>query len=431
MASMPVLPSARRESEMIRSGLPPFCRQAGERGLARGRGLDLAAPALQDAAHAVEDEGVVVDHDHPLAARRIGDGRRWDRHLRRARAAARPTAPIPRSASRGRGASPARPGGRAGGRAGRRWPGRGRARRWRSAAGARQLVELAEDALALVLRNAGSAVAHVDAQLLAAAAAADHHAAPLRVAHRVGHEVEQDPLEQDRIARHPGVAADHAQAQPLLARGIGEGGLDALEQPGDGELGQVRSRGCRPRAWSCRAAPRTARSWSRPRRRCGRPAGCARPGRIRPAAGRRTGSGHAAAGAGRGSPRRESATCTCWRSPAAGSSPGSPRAREQDFPRPAQLREAHKSTIAIRRMQVTMVVATKCANSVAGGCNPVSLGTTISRATTSATDRRPKSTERRTRSVPKNRSVSPAATRKYICMPVSVPSRQIRMNRKA
>ena len=104
---------------------------------------------------------------------------------------------------------------------------------------ARQPVELAENAPPLVLGNAGAGIADVDAQLIAAAAAADHDAALFRVAHGVGDKVEQDALQQDRVARHPGVARDNAQAEPLLARRVGEGGLDAIEQPGERELGEV------------------------------------------------------------------------------------------------------------------------------------------------------------------------------------------------
>ena len=75
---------------------------------------------------------------------------------------------------------------------------------------ARELVELAEYTLPLVCRNAGPGIADIDAQLRPAVAAADHHAAALRVAHRIGHEIEHNALEQDGIARYPGVARDHA-----------------------------------------------------------------------------------------------------------------------------------------------------------------------------------------------------------------------------
>ena len=50
--SIPILPSARRESEMTRSGGSP-CPRAGDRGIFRCRGHHEAAPALQDAAHTV------------------------------------------------------------------------------------------------------------------------------------------------------------------------------------------------------------------------------------------------------------------------------------------------------------------------------------------------------------------------------------------
>ena len=51
-------------------------------------------------------------------------------------------------------------------------------------------VELAEDVAALLLRNAGTTVADIDPQQVAAAAASDHDAARRRIAHRVGDEIE-------------------------------------------------------------------------------------------------------------------------------------------------------------------------------------------------------------------------------------------------
>src|SRR5262249_60200795 len=97
----------------------------------------------------------------------------------------------------------------------------------------RELVELAEYTLPFVCRNAGAGIADIDAQLRPAVAATDHHPAAFGVAHRIGHEIKHNALEQDGIARYPGFARDHAQSQPLLARRIGDGGFDALEQPFD------------------------------------------------------------------------------------------------------------------------------------------------------------------------------------------------------
>ena len=50
---------------------------------------------------------------------------------------------------------------------------------------------------------------------------------PAGVAHRVGNQVEQDPLEQDEVAAHPGAAGHDPQRQSLFARGFGEGGFDS------------------------------------------------------------------------------------------------------------------------------------------------------------------------------------------------------------
>ena len=70
----------------------------------------------------------------------------------------------------------------------------------------RKLIEFAEDALLLVGWNARPGVADVNPQLVAATAATDDHAAVRRVAHRVGHQIQQHPFEQDEIAAHPCVA---------------------------------------------------------------------------------------------------------------------------------------------------------------------------------------------------------------------------------
>ena len=82
--------------------------------------------------------------------------------------------------------------------------------------GTRELVELAEDALTLVLADAGAGIAHIDAQLIAAAAAADHHAASLRIAYGIGDEVfgavecDREPGEDQMIRRHAAAGAKQA-----------------------------------------------------------------------------------------------------------------------------------------------------------------------------------------------------------------------------
>src|SRR4249920_1256162 len=67
----------------------------------------------------------------------------------------------------------------------------------------RQLVELFEYAMALILRNAGAGIANIDAQLRSAEPATHHYTAVRRVAHRVAHQIEQDAFKQDWIAAHP------------------------------------------------------------------------------------------------------------------------------------------------------------------------------------------------------------------------------------
>ncbi len=103
-----------------------------------------------------------------------------------------------------------------------------------------ELVELAENVPLLILRNAGSAIPYVDAQPIAAVAAADHNTAVRRVPHRVGYQVQHDSFEQNEIAAHPGAARYHPQAQPLLTRGLGKRRFYPLEQTLDGKLGQIR-----------------------------------------------------------------------------------------------------------------------------------------------------------------------------------------------
>src|SRR5215468_10154929 len=64
-------------------------------------------------------------------------------------------------------------------------------------------VEFAEYIAPLVVRDPGPTVRYFDAQCLAAAPAADDHAAGRGVAHGVGDEVEHDPFEEHWIAAHP------------------------------------------------------------------------------------------------------------------------------------------------------------------------------------------------------------------------------------
>ena len=63
-----------------------------------------------------------------------------------------------------------------------------------------QPIELAEYLVVLIGRNADAGVPHLDAQLIAALAAADQHAAAARIAQRVLNQVENDLLQQNEVA---------------------------------------------------------------------------------------------------------------------------------------------------------------------------------------------------------------------------------------
>src|SRR5581483_2962427 len=98
------------------------------------------------------------------------------------------------------------------------------------------LVELVEYVALLVCRNAAASIAYVDAQLSSLAAASHHYAAGLRVAHGVGDEIEQDPLKQYRIAAHPGPAPHDVQSEPFVAGRGGERRFHALQDAADREI---------------------------------------------------------------------------------------------------------------------------------------------------------------------------------------------------
>src|SRR5262245_44816103 len=83
--------------------------------------------------------------------------------------------------------------------------------------GAAKPIELAEDAPPLVLGDAHAGVTDIEPQPVSAAPATNDHAAPVRIAHCVGSQVEQDALEQDDIAADPSLARNNPQTQPLFA----------------------------------------------------------------------------------------------------------------------------------------------------------------------------------------------------------------------
>src|SRR5580692_837415 len=73
-----------------------------------------------------------------------------------------------------------------------------------------ELVELAEDIGSLVLGNADTAVPHFDAHDPSTTPAADHDAAPDGVPDGVGHEIHENPFEQDEIANDEGGGRNNA-----------------------------------------------------------------------------------------------------------------------------------------------------------------------------------------------------------------------------
>src|SRR5262249_25866849 len=91
-------------------------------------------------------------------------------------------------------------------------------------------IELAEDIPALVFGNPRPGIPNLEAQLLAAPAAGDNNASLRGVAYRVGHQVEEDSLQKDKVAPQPGVAWQNSKRQVLLARGLRKRRFDSLQQ---------------------------------------------------------------------------------------------------------------------------------------------------------------------------------------------------------
>src|SRR5215472_10252418 len=91
-------------------------------------------------------------------------------------------------------------------------------------------VEFVKDIAPLILWNPGAAVPYFDAQCLAATAAADHDAAGCGIAHRIGHEIKHNPLQQNHVAAHPGAARYQLERQSFFPRRLDEVALDPLEQ---------------------------------------------------------------------------------------------------------------------------------------------------------------------------------------------------------
>src|SRR5262249_32641255 len=98
------------------------------------------------------------------------------------------------------------------------------------------LIELVEDFLLLMLRNSGAAVPYLDVQPAAATTAADDNPSARRVAHRVGHDIEQDAFQQNNVAPYPGAARHHSQSQALLMCSARKRRLEPLQQMADRKL---------------------------------------------------------------------------------------------------------------------------------------------------------------------------------------------------
>ncbi len=173
MASMPVRPSFRRKSEMIRFGACAV--EAGKRLVIGLGGHDAAAPALEQPAGAIQHQRVVVDHHDELAAQRVGRpssaqsgrlARVFDARPHHRHGHVRSASPYP-DWRRGRSGDPSR----AHRRSTIARPSPRPSPRSRSVAAT--AVELAEDVALLILGNADAAVAHLDAQPPGDAPAAD------------------------------------------------------------------------------------------------------------------------------------------------------------------------------------------------------------------------------------------------------------------
>src|SRR5437868_1537207 len=75
-----------------------------------------------------------------------------------------------------------------------------------------ETMKFLEDVGEALLGNAGPGIPDIDAQHRAASPAADQHAPPHRVAHRIGEEILQNAAKQGRIAAHPEPRRNHAKA---------------------------------------------------------------------------------------------------------------------------------------------------------------------------------------------------------------------------
>src|SRR6202035_2478453 len=104
-----------------------------------------------------------------------------------------------------------------------------------------KLMEFLEDRLQLSRGNAYPGVPHLDAQLVAAPAAAEQDLAPLGIFDRVRKQVAERLLEQARIAAHVQATRDRAPTELLRRRVVAELGSEAIEQGANLKLDYVRT----------------------------------------------------------------------------------------------------------------------------------------------------------------------------------------------
>src|SRR6266853_2928783 len=81
-----------------------------------------------------------------------------------------------------------------------------------------EAVEFAEDIAPLVFGNSRPAVPDFDVNRIAAPSATHDDAAGAGVANRIGYEIDDDSLQQDRVAAHPGAARHQLERQSVLVR---------------------------------------------------------------------------------------------------------------------------------------------------------------------------------------------------------------------
>ncbi len=99
-------------------------------------------------------------------------------------------------------------------------------------------MEFLEDGAALGLRNADAGVVHLDAQLVAAAAAADQHVTLGRVFDRVRDQVLQQPPQQAAIGADSATGRHEDEIQAFGAGDRREFDFEPVQQIIDAEIGE-------------------------------------------------------------------------------------------------------------------------------------------------------------------------------------------------